>query len=81
MLGNPAIVLMDEPVIGLDYMGDFAFVNSMVTLRERGATVLVVTHRPGHVRVADKVLVLDRGNVRYFGPVEPVLDKLSEKLM
>jgi ATP-binding cassette subfamily C protein/ATP-binding cassette subfamily C protein LapB len=66
---------MDEPASGLDFMSDRHF---MVTLeRMRGhSTVLLVTHRPSHLKLADKIVVMQQGQVRMAGPAKQVLDRL-----
>ena len=34
----------------------------------------MVSHRPSHIRVADKVIVLQSGNVQFCGPADKGLD-------
>lgn len=74
-LKRAPITLMDEPASGLDFMADRNF---MVTLeRMRGhSTVLLVTHRPSHLKLADKIVVMHQGQVRMAGPAKQVLDRL-----
>jgi ABC-type multidrug transport system fused ATPase/permease subunit len=47
------------------------------------ATVLLVTHRPSHMRCADRVVVLDRGQIAADGPpdeiVPVILAQMQEK--
>lgn len=66
-LKQSPIVLLDEPINGLDFEGEFDFVAALESLKGK-ATVLVVSHRPSHIRAVDKVLEIERGAVRYFGP-------------
>lgn len=68
------IVLLDEPAGGLDSHGDEALMNVIRRLKGR-ATVLVVTHRPSHVRLADKLLELRDGQVVRFVPVSSLKPK------
>ncbi len=68
VLRNAPIVLLDEPVGGLDADGDEVLMNVIRRLKGR-STVFVVTHRPSHVRLADKILELRDGQVLRFGPV------------
>lgn len=68
LLRNAPIVLFDEPVGGLDADGDEALMQVIRRLKGK-ATVFVVTHRPSHVRLADKMLELRDGQVVRFGPV------------
>ena len=39
-------------------------------------TVLLVTHRPSHLKYADKLAVLEHGRLRLFGPTEEVRARL-----
>lgn len=68
VLRNAPIVLLDEPVGGLDADGDEVLMNVIRRLKGR-STVFVVTHRPSHVRLADKILELRDGQMLRFGPV------------
>jgi ATP-binding cassette subfamily C protein/ATP-binding cassette subfamily C protein LapB len=61
------ILLLDEPATALDEAGDRALMALLQRLRGR-TTTLMVSHRPSHIRLADSVVVLDRGNVAFIGP-------------
>ncbi|NKD87854.1 ATP-binding cassette domain-containing protein [Haematospirillum sp. 15-248] len=69
MRKDAPIVLLDEPAGGLDAAGDEALMNVIRRLQGR-VTVVVVTHRPSHVRLADKLLELRDGQVVRFVDVE-----------
>lgn len=71
------IMLLDEPVGGFDFEGEFAFVDGLNRLRGK-TTIILVTYRPSHIRLADKVLVMKDGTSRYFGPPEQVIEKITE---
>ena len=77
-LKAPPIVLMDEPVTGLDFEGEYLFTSAVEELKKT-STVFVVTHRPSHLKMADKVLMLERGTASYFGAAEPLMKKLMSK--
>ncbi len=62
-----SVYVFDEPCSNLDRDDDAAFLRAVETLRGR-ATVILLTHRPSHMRVADKVLVLRDGSAVFFGP-------------
>lgn len=68
LLRQAPIVLLDEPAGGLDATGDAALMNVIQRLKGT-STVFVVTHRPSHVRLADKILELNEGQLGRFGPV------------
>ena len=70
-------MVLDEPNASLDAAGEEALVRAIATLKERGATVVVIAHRPSILRQVDKVLVLRAGAVEAFGPPGEVLPTVS----
>jgi len=73
---NPRLVVLDEPNSNLDHAGEAALADALTVLRQRGATIIVVTHRPSILTSMDKILVLNAGVVERFGPREQVLSSL-----
>lgn len=69
------VVILDEPGAALDRDGDMKLVSQLRALKGR-KTVLVVTHRPSHVRLADKAIVLDKGMTKFVGEPEEALQVL-----
>lgn len=67
LLRDPPILLLDEPAKTLDTVFEQAFLACLE--RRRGTTTIVmVSHRPSHIRLADKVLTLERGAAVSFAP-------------
>jgi len=67
LVGEPAIVLADEPTASLDRESGREVVDRMQTLaREQGATILVVTHDNRILDVADRILHLEDGRISNF---------------
>jgi ATP-binding cassette subfamily C protein LapB len=79
-LKQAPIMLFDEPGNGLDFEGDQAFMRMVDEMRGE-QTVLIVTHRPSHLRIADKILWLEYGNVRAYGPAEDVLKEMPKDFL
>ena len=73
LYGNPRLVVLDEPNSNLDHAGEAALAEALASLRRRGTTIVVVTHRPNILTSMDKVLVLNAGNVERFGTRDDVL--------
>lgn len=75
MLLNPKILMADEPTSALDVSVQKQVVEEMCMVREKfGTTILLVTHNLGVIRaMADKVLVLENGEVREYGTTKEVL--------
>jgi len=64
LLHRPALLLMDEPTVGLDPRSRRDFLAALqAEVRERGATVLWATHLVDEAEAADRVLVLHQGRL------------------
>ena len=72
---EPEVLLLDEPLANLDPAGVDEALALIRRLVDAGKTVLIIEHRVEDVlRIApDKVLFLEAGEQRYFGPVEGFL--------
>lgn len=79
MFGTPAIVIMDEPNANLDNRGDVALQTAIAALKTRGATTIIIAHRPNAIAQCNKLLMLEDGRVRAFGPRDEVLAKVAPK--
>jgi len=67
LVGDPAIVLADEPTASLDRVSGREVVDRMQALaREQGATILLVTHDNRILDVADRILHLEDGRISTF---------------
>jgi len=63
------VFVLDEPTAGVDAEQQVALAGTFRTIRDRGGTVLLVTHELGPFRdLATRVIVLDHGRITYDGP-------------
>jgi ABC-2 type transport system ATP-binding protein len=70
LLGDPAVLVLDEPANGLDPRGIRWLRDLLRDHAGRGATVLVSSHVLSEVAlIADQVVVIDRGRLLTAGPV------------
>lgn len=76
--GEPRFVVLDEPNSSLDELGDAALFRMIKTLKERGVTVVVITHRINLLDLADRMLVMVDGGVTAFGPRDEVMEALHK---
>ena len=76
LLRKPPIMIFDEPGQMLDERGDNAFLNAVKKLRGT-CTIIVITHRPSHMRVADKLIVLNAGRLQFNGDPEEALKQMQ----
>ena len=79
LYGEPALVVLDEPNANLDDEGEAALVRAVQGLKAKGKTVVLISHRPDIVGVADRLLILGQGNVHASGPRDGVLAALQKQ--
>jgi ABC-type protease/lipase transport system fused ATPase/permease subunit len=58
---NPVLVVLDEPNANLDSAGEAALTEAVRSLKSRGSTVVLVSHRPNILRDVDYLLLLKAG--------------------
>lgn len=75
--GKPSLLVLDEPNANLDEMGEQALANTVRAFKAMGKTVVLISHRPGVLALADRVLVLRDGAVSHEGPRDEVLAALQ----
>lgn len=68
LLEHPKILLLDDPFNEQDPMLESYFLNCLKKLRGK-TTIVLATHRADLIENADKVAILDSGNLVYFGAV------------
>lgn len=77
LYGQPQLLVLDEPNSNLDDAGERALLTALQREKERGATILIVSHRNTILTVVDKLMVLKEGSLLMFGPKRDVLARLS----
>lgn len=78
MYGDPSVIVLDEPNSNLDDAGEAALMQAVRDLRERGKTIVLITHRTSAISATSKLLLMRDGAVHMFGPTEKVLAALNE---
>ncbi len=77
LYGDPALVVLDEPNSNLDDAGEQALAAALQDLRQRGKTVVVISHRSSAIAATTRLLVLRDGMAQAFGPTPQVLADLA----
>lgn len=75
--GNPKLVVLDEPNANLDEAGELALSNALKLAKEKGMSLIVVSHRPSVLSVVDKILVLRNGKAISWGSKEQVFKDIQ----
>ncbi len=74
LLGDPELIVLDEPTNGLDPSGIAIVRNLMTSLSKEGKTVILASHLLGEVeKVCSHIGVLQRGALTIWGPIADVL--------
>jgi PrtD family type I secretion system ABC transporter len=75
--GEPSLIVLDEPNSNLDAPGEQNLAATVRALRERGAIVILITHRMNMLSHCDHVLVMNNGTVHAFGERDLVVNRLA----
>jgi ABC-2 type transport system ATP-binding protein len=79
LLNAPQVLLLDEPTNGLDPVGIAEFRENLRGVAAAGVAVLVSSHLLAEIeKLADRILVIDQGRLRYDGPMRALLERLDD---
>ena len=82
MLAATPILLLDEPMIGLDPLGQHELRNLLIELRDGGTTVIVSTHLLSNVQsFCDRLLILNKGRAVAAGGLQELLDRYGHQTL
>lgn len=80
LVSQPQILMLDEPFVGLDAQSRDRFMQTLSTLIERDPafTLVIATHATDEIRLADRVLVLDRGRIIAGGEPSALAERVFD---
>ena len=74
ILHRPAVVIMDEPTVGIDPQSRRHILDGVKELNRAGATVLYTTHYMEEAaELSDHIVIMDRGRVIAFGTQDELM--------
>ncbi len=77
LYGRPRLLVLDEPNSNLDREGEECLAHALLNAREWGATIIVVSHKPALINLADKIAVMKQGRLTHFGPRDELLSLIG----
>lgn len=79
MYDDPSLIVLDEPNSNLDDVGEQALLAAIIDLRNRGKTIILITHRTSILGATTKLLLLHDGVAKLFGPTNQVVEALKQQ--
>lgn len=76
LAANPKVLIFDEPTSAMDAQSEAALMDRLEPTLA-GRTVILVTHRGSLLRLATRIIILERGKVVADGPRDEVLRSLA----
>ena len=81
LINDPALVILDEPMSGLDPAGRRLIRNLILTMRDEGRTVFFSSHILSDVElICDRIGILIHGRLHYTGGVRELLDRHVDRV-
>lgn len=77
LVTKPSVIFLDEPTSGLDPSTEDKIMRLFRQIAESGRTVIMTTHAMENVKLFDKIVVLMRGRLVFFGKPDDALNYLK----
>ena len=81
LLGQPALLVLDEPNANLDTAGETGLRHALQALKESGTTIILVTHRTTVLEVVDRLMFIRNGRLEILAPQEEVYRHIKETVV
>lgn len=76
LLGNPEVLILDEPTNGLDPQGIAEIRNIILAIAKKGITIILASHLLDEVqKICTHFTILKHGNKLYSGKVDEILNE------
>lgn len=77
LVTKPSVIFLDEPTSGLDPATEEKIMKLFRQIAESGRTVILTTHAMENVRLFDKIVVMMRGKLVFYGSPQEALDNVN----
>ncbi|MEL7429030.1 MAG: type I secretion system permease/ATPase [Pseudomonadota bacterium] len=78
--GMPRVLVLDEPNSSLDRIGENALLRALVEARKNAMTVFLVTQRDTVIKVVDKIMRVQDGQIVDYGDRDEVIKEHAERV-
>lgn len=81
MIGNPDILILDEPTAGLDIEGRIQLHKEIRRLQKEGKTIVLASHDTQEIEeLCDRIAILKEGKIYFEGSVETLKSRNTTKI-
>jgi len=81
LIANPELIIMDEPLSGLDPIGRMEIMDLIKSLKEEGKTIFFSSHILHDVEtVCDRVALIVRGELKFLGKPDNIEETFREEI-
>ncbi len=77
LITKPSVIFLDEPTSGLDPATEEKIMKLFRQIAESGRTVILTTHAMENVKLFDKIVILMRGKLAFYGKPDEALKHLG----
>ncbi len=77
LLASPPVIVLDEPLAGLDTVLAARFMQLFASLSVQGHTVILVTHHTEHVYKCDRMFFISEGRIVFAGKPDEALERMN----
>jgi len=78
VLFNQSVLLLDEPSSAMDQMMEERLIAELLNYLDK-RTLILVTHKPNMLKLCDRVIVVDGGEIKFDGTKEQYVELVSKK--
>ena len=78
LVRDPEVLLLDEPTSNMDTDSEVMLQKRLYSVMD-GRTVVLVTHRLSMLRIVNRLIVMENGQIRMDGPRDAVLQRLRDR--
>lgn len=77
LFGSPKVIVLDEPDASLDPDGIDKLLTALRAMQEAGSTIILISHRPPMLTMADRLILMRDGAIEADGPRDAVLQTMG----
>ncbi len=80
LYGNPKILVLDEPNSNLDIDGENSLLKTLEKIKlNKSSTVFIISHKPSILKVTDKIMIIDNGEIKKFEDSSSIINEFIAK--